>query len=35
MEADLIDVGRRRPLLGVLAAVRLLPDIVSHMLHGE
>ena len=35
MEVDLIDVGRKRPLVGVLGAVRVLPDIVSQMLHGE
>lgn len=35
MEVDLIDVGRKRPLVGVLGAIRILPDIVSHMLHGE
>ena len=34
MEADLIDVGRR-PLIGVLGAIRVLPDIVSQMLDGE
>ena len=35
MEVDLIDVGRKRPLIGVLGAIRTLPDIVSHLLHGE
>jgi hypothetical protein len=35
MEVDLIDVGRKRPLVGILGAIRILPDIVSHMLHGE
>jgi hypothetical protein len=35
MEVDLIDVGRRRPLIAVLGALRGLPDIVSHLLHGE
>jgi hypothetical protein len=35
MEVDLIDVGRRHPLVGILGAIRILPDIVSHMLHGE
>lgn len=35
MDVDLIDVGRKRPLVGVLGAIRMLPDIVSHMLHGE
>ncbi len=34
-QVDLIDVGRRRPLVGVLGALRALPDIVAHVLHGE
>jgi hypothetical protein len=32
---DSIEVGRKRPLVGGLGASRLLPDIVSRMLHGE
>ena len=35
MEVDLIEVGRKRPLVGVLGAIRMLPDVVGHMLHGE
>lgn len=35
MEADLLDVGRRVPMVGVLGALRLLPELVSHLLHGE
>ena len=35
MDVDLIDVGRRRPLVGFLGALRSLPDIVGHVLHGE
>jgi hypothetical protein len=35
MEVDLIEVGRKRPLIAVLGALRILPDIVSHLLHGE
>jgi hypothetical protein len=35
MELDLIDLGRRRPLIAVLGAVRALPDLVAHFLHGE
>jgi len=34
-EVDLIEVGRQRPLVAVLGALRALPDIVSHVLHGE
>jgi Protein of unknown function (DUF5661) len=35
MDADLIEVGRRRPLVGLLGAVRVLPDLVWNVLHGE
>jgi hypothetical protein len=35
MEVDLIDVGRRRPLVGIRGAIRIVRDIVSHLLHGE
>ena len=35
VEADLIAVGRRHPLVGVLGALRALPMIVSELLHGE
>jgi len=35
LRADLIEVGRRRPLVGVLGALRALPGIVSQILHGE
>jgi hypothetical protein len=35
MEVDLIDVGRKRPLVAVLGALRILPDIIGHLLHGE
>lgn len=35
IDADLIEVGRRRPLVGLLGAVRVLPDLVWQRLHGE
>jgi hypothetical protein len=35
MSVDLIEVGRRRPLVGVLGTVRMLPDLVNRLLHGE
>ncbi len=35
MSADLIEVGRRRPLVATLGALRVLPEIVAHLLHGE
>ena len=34
-EVDLIEVGRRKPLVGLLGAVRILPEVVAHLLHGE
>jgi hypothetical protein len=35
MDADLLEVGRRHPLAGVLGALRMLPELASHVLHGE
>ena len=35
MECDLIEVGRRRPLVGILGALRALPVVAMHLLHGE
>jgi hypothetical protein len=35
MEVDLIDVGRKRPLVAALGALRILPDLIGHVLHGE
>ena len=35
MDADLIEVGRRRPLVALLGALRILPDLVWERLHGE
>jgi hypothetical protein len=35
MRADLIEVGRRKPLVGVLGALRMLPDLAAQILHGE
>lgn len=35
LEVDLLDVGRRRPLVGLLGALRALPAIVGHILHGD
>jgi hypothetical protein len=35
LDVDLIEIGKSKPLIGVLGAVRLLPDVVAHMLHGE
>jgi len=35
MDLDLIELGRQRPLVGLLGAVRVLPDLVWRGLHGE
>ena len=35
MQVDLIEVGRRRPIVGLLGALRALPEVVSDLLHGE
>jgi hypothetical protein len=34
MQVDLIEVGRRRPLVGLLGGIRILPDLAMHLLHG-
>lgn len=35
LEVDLLDVGRRRPVVGLLGALRALPAMVGHILHGD
>ena|SRR5215204_4862590 len=35
MDVDLIELGRRHPLVGLLGAVRLLPELIGHLLQGE
>jgi hypothetical protein len=35
LEVDLIEVGKKKPLIGILGALRTLPDLVANMLHGE
>jgi hypothetical protein len=35
LAADLIEVGRRRPAVGMLGGLRVLPEVVGHLLHGE
>ena len=35
MDVDLIELGRRRQLVGMLGALRMLPELVGHLLHGE
>lgn len=35
MDVDLIAVGRRKPLVGILGGIRMLPELAAHLLHGE
>jgi hypothetical protein len=35
MDVDLMDVGRKRPIVAILGGIRLLPDMVRHLLYGE
>ena len=35
LDVDLLTVGREAPLVGVLGALRMLPEVVGHLLHGE
>lgn len=35
MTVDLIDVGRKHPVAGVLGMARSLPDLVNRLLHGQ
>ena len=35
LSVDMIALGRRAPLVGVLGALRVLPELVSHLWHGE
>jgi hypothetical protein len=35
LETDLIEVGRQKPMVGVLGALRGLPDVLGSLLHGE
>lgn len=35
LEVDLVHLGREAPLVGLLGALRMLPEVVSQLLHGE
>jgi hypothetical protein len=35
LDVDLLRLGREAPLVGVLGAVRVMPELFSHLLHGE
>ena len=35
LDVDLLKLGREAPLVGMLGALRMLPEVVGHFLHGE
>ncbi len=35
LDADLVEVGRKRPAVAVLGALRALPEVASHIVHGQ
>jgi hypothetical protein len=35
LDVDLLKVGREAPAVGMLGALRMLPEVVGHLLHGE
>jgi hypothetical protein len=35
LDVDLLQLGREAPIVGMLGALRMLPEIVGHLLHGE
>jgi hypothetical protein len=35
MDVDLIELSRHRPLVGVLGGMRMVPELVAHLLRGE
>jgi hypothetical protein len=35
VDADLMEVGRQKPFVGMLGAIRILPDMLNHLVHGE
>jgi hypothetical protein len=35
LDVDLLKLGRETPVVGMLGALRMLPEVVGHLLHGE
>src|SRR3954453_11319282 len=35
LDVDLLQVGKDAPMVGVLGALRMLPVVIGHLLHGE
>lgn len=35
LDVDLLKLGREAPVVGIFGALRMLPEVVGHLLHGE
>jgi hypothetical protein len=35
LDVDLLKLGRETPVVGMLGALRMLPEVIGHLLHGE
>ena len=35
LDVDLLKLGREAPVVGMLGALRMLPEVIGHLLHGE
>ena len=35
MDVDLVAVARQKPTVGILGGIRMLPELLAHLLHGE
>ena len=35
LDVDLLKLGREAPMVGMLGALRMLPEIIGHLLHEE
>ena len=35
LDADLLEVGKRHPVVALLGGLRVLPELVSRLVHGE
>ena len=35
LDVDMLKLGRETPVVGMLGALRMLPEVVGHLLHGE
>jgi hypothetical protein len=35
LDVDLLQLGREAPVVGMLGALRMVPEVIGHLLHGE